>query len=44
MVEDILTELKNQAAPLSEAAALAREYRELSHKLKEIEKTMLLKR
>ena len=43
-VEDILTELKNQAAPLSEAAALAREYRELSHKLKEIEKTILLKR
>ena len=43
-VEDILTELKNQAAPLSEAATLAREYRELSHKLKEIEKTMLLKR
>jgi chromosome segregation protein len=43
-VEDILAELKNQSLPLSEAAALAREYRDLSHNLKEIEKTILAKR
>ncbi|RJX24064.1 MAG: chromosome segregation protein SMC [Dethiobacter sp.] len=43
-VEDILAELKNQSVPLSEAAARAGEYRDLSHNLKEIEKTILVKR
>lgn len=43
-VEDILAELQNQSAPLSEAAVLARQYRAFSAALQETEKMLLLQR